>query len=149
MVTRLLAHEVPMVAPLCALRRYPFWPSLFHEKADGHYAGYTWAELAGQSGLLAVDAMGGPGVVIRKPVLDALRDPWYENHPLHRESPHEDLYFFSKARAAGFQPFVDLDTPIGHILPCVAYPARVGIRHGVQIWATDSLGHLHLQEVVR
>jgi len=123
MLWQLLAHDVAIVAPLCCLRRPPFAPSLYHQ--DGpDYRGYTWEELRGKSGLLAVDAMGGPGVIIRRHVLETLPDPWFENHPLQREAPCEDLYFFSKAQQAGFQPYCDLDTPIGHIVPSVVTPKR-------------------------
>jgi hypothetical protein len=144
LVTRMLEHELPVVAPLCCLRRYPFQPSLFYEDAHQHYQGYTWPELAGKSGLMPVDAMGGPGMVVRREALDALGDPWYENHPMHREAPHEDLYFFSKLRRAGFQPYVDLDTPIGHILPVsvVPTPGQDG-RWGIEVWSSQTLTYLH------
>lgn len=134
LVSRMLAHEVDVVAPLCCLRRLPFRPSLFHEKGMD-YQGYTWHELRGKSGLLPVDAMGGPGVVIRSHVLDAMGDPWFENHPLQREAPYEDLYFFSKVRQAGFQPYCDLETPIGHITSTALYPHRDSQQQwGVRLW---------------
>lgn len=143
LVLRMLAHDVDIVAPLCALRRVPFRPSLFHEKGIS-YQGYTWGELCGKSGLLPIDSMGGPGVVIRKRVLDAIGDPWFENHPHQRESPHEDLYFFSKCRQAGFQPYCDLDTVIGHITPSVLYPRqdRTGA-WGIRVWAQEDIALLN------
>lgn len=137
---RLLDHQVPLVAPLCPLRRVPYHPSLFHEPEPGVYQGYAWPELAGHRGLLAVDTFGGPGVVIRREVLEAVGPPFFESQPGQRVAPHEDLYTFAKCRRAGFQPHVDLDTPIGHILPVAVYPQRVrNADYALRLWGEETL----------
>jgi hypothetical protein len=121
LLLRLLAHDVDVVAPLCALRSPPFPPSIFHETSTG-YCGYGWSDLDGQTGLVPVPTYGGPGVVIKRRVLEAIGDPWFQS--LAGEYPNEDLSFFSRCRAAGFQPYVDLDTPLGHCTSVTVYPHR-------------------------
>ena len=138
---RLLVHNLPIVAPLVYLRRHPFPPSLFHADEDGNYRVYQWQELAGKTGLLPVDTCGGPLAVIRREVLDAIGDPWFQCQPGHLVYPHEDLYFFNRARLAGFQPYVDLDLAIGHCFPAYATPQRLGDgSYGVRLTGYEDLG---------
>jgi hypothetical protein len=144
MLLRLLDHHVPLVAPLVCHRVPPYHPSLYHACEDGSFLGYSWAELAGKTGLLPVASFGGPGVVIRREVLDAVGTPFFENMPgpWGRESPNEDLYTFGKCRQAGFTPVVDLDCRLGHCLPAIVtpeYEAATG-RWGVHVWSYTSLG---------
>lgn len=123
LIVRLLSHQVDVVAPLCPLRYPPYNPSMFHGE-PGHYHPYTWAELQGQTGLVPVASMGGPGVVLQRRVLDAIGDPWFETMPGERETPKEDLWFFQKCLKAGFQPHVDLDCSITHYFPGELCPVR-------------------------
>jgi hypothetical protein len=137
----MLAHHVPIAAPLCALRRPPFKPSLFHDDRLLGMVGYEWAELAGQSGLLPVDAMGGPGMVIQREVIEAMGPPWFENMPGQREVPSEDVYFMRKCRKLGFQPYVDLDLPIGHILPVALFPQQgADGQYQLRVWDNGDIG---------
>lgn len=139
--TRLLDHDLDIVAPLVNLRRYPFAPSLFHDDGHGQYRGYSWDELAGKTGLLAVDTYGGPCAIIRRRVLDALGPPWFQCEPGQAVYPHEDLYFFNRARLAGFQPYVDLDQVIGHCLPALTTPHRLPDgSYGIRLSAYEDLG---------
>jgi hypothetical protein len=132
---RLLAHHLPLVAPLVALRRLPFAPSVFHEQ-DGEFKSYTWAELRGKRGLLPVDTFGGPGCVIRREVIEAVGTPFFENMPGQRVAPHEDLYAFLKCKQKGFQPMVDLDIHIGHCIPAAVFPGRTDEgQYGVHVWS--------------
>jgi hypothetical protein len=110
---RLLAHEVDLVAPFCLLRSPPFRMSMLHEVEPEAYQFYRWQELDAKQGLLAVDTCGGPGVVIRRRVLDAVGPPWFTG--LAGEHPQEDLSTFARWRTYGFQPYIDLSTTIGHL----------------------------------
>lgn len=145
MLFRLLDHQLPIVAPLVFLRQAPYAPSLFHA-VHGDYEPYTWDELDGKTGLLPVDTCGGPLAVIRREVLDALGPPWFQCKPGELEFPKEDLYFFDRARQAGFQPYVDLDCPIGHCFPGVMTPARLADgTYALHAQGTDPLGLLALE----
>jgi len=140
MLTTLLDHQLPLVAPLVCLRMPPFPYAIFHEREGGFYP-YSFAELAGKQGLLPVDTFGGPMAVIRREVIEAVGHPFFECMPGSRVLPQEDLYTFSKCRRAGFQPMVDLDLAIGHCKGMVLYPARhPDGRYGVQLWAGMMLG---------
>lgn len=146
MLLRLLDHQVPLVAPLVCLRHYPYQPSCFHQEEDGTFTSMTWEELTGKTGLLPVASFGGPGVVIRREVIETVGMPFFENAPwpLGRFDPHEDLWTFQKCRDAGFQPLVDLDCVIGHCFAAVMTPERdpeTG-RWGAQIWAHRPLATL-------
>src|SRR5262245_56869045 len=144
MLLRLLDHQLPLVAPLVCLRLPPYDPSLWHVEEDGSFTAWTWPELAGKTGLLAVESFGGPGVVIRREVIEKVGMPFFENAPppLGREAPHEDLYTFAKCRTAGYQPMVDLDVRLGHCLPSVVTPEYDAVqqRWGVHVWSYTSLG---------
>jgi hypothetical protein len=120
---RLLAHNVALVAPLCPLRSPPNHYSMFHDLGD-RYQSYTWEELQGQRGLIPVDAFGGPGLVIRREVIEAIGQPFWMNDPRSPTNPREDLYSISRIRKAGFQPYVDLDTPIAHDTVLTMWPTR-------------------------
>ena len=68
MLTALLDHQLPLVAPLVCLRTAPFPYAIFHER-EGHFIPYTLTELTGKRGLLPVDTFGGPMAVIRREVI--------------------------------------------------------------------------------
>lgn len=146
MVLRLLSHNVPLVAPLVCLRQPPFNPSIFAQQGSS-WRGYTWQSLTGESGLISVDGAGVPGMVVRREVLDAVGDPWYENDPAARESPREDLYFCQKVRQAGYDVWVDLDLSIGHITSMSLTPRR---RHDgswhLEWWSYGEQGILGFQD---
>jgi hypothetical protein len=72
------------------------------------------SELTGKTGLLPVDTFGGPGCVIRREVIAALGQPFFQNSHQDHETPQEDLSTFNRCRLAGFQPYIDLDCTIGH-----------------------------------
>jgi hypothetical protein len=138
---RLLAHNLDIVAPLCCLRRLPYAPALFHTTPEG-YRGMTWPELEGHTGLYAPDTMGGPFALIHRRVLDALGPPWFRSQP-NDPNPCEDLYFFQRARQLGYQPYCDLDLPIGHILPAAVYPQRMQSGdYAVRVWSHQDLALL-------
>lgn len=142
LLPRLLAHDKPIVAPLCALRRLPFKPSMFRASPQGS-VGYEWQELEGKSGLLPVDTMGGPGVVIRREVLEKIGDPWFQNMPGQKETPCEDVYFFQRCRELGYQPYVDLDLPIAHITPMALYPHRAAdAGYQIRVWDHEDVALL-------
>lgn len=110
-IYRLLAHNVDIVAPNVCLRGFPFCYSMFHEH-EGTFRSFGFDELHGKTGLVPVDAMGGPLVVIRRHVIDAIGQPFFEGQA--GENPREDLTTFLKLKRAGYQPYIDLDLRIRH-----------------------------------
>lgn len=141
---QLLSHDKPLVAPFCPLRLPPMDPSIFRDTPDG-FVPVRLEELDGKSGLLQVDATGGPGMVIRREVLEAVGDPWFETNPTSRVFPQEDLYFSRKVREAGYPIYVDLDCPIDHITPmAIGYRRTHSGRWRRRWWAFGMFGDLDL-----
>ncbi|HEX6827171.1 MAG TPA: hypothetical protein VF077_12710 [Nitrospiraceae bacterium] len=149
LLLKLLDHNVPVVTPLCVLRQPPYAPSLFHDLGDQGFRSHTWSELQGKIGLLPVDSTGGALAVIRREVIEAVGDPFYESLPGHRETPMEDLYTFRKIRQAGYEVYCDLDTVIGHCMPAAVFPACDDQGHyGVRLWSYQELGMLFPHEAL-
>jgi GT2 family glycosyltransferase len=114
---RLLAHDVDVVVPLCLKRSPPYDPVVYsHQNADGHYVGQTDMP---EHGLVEVYACGQAGMLIRREVIEAIEDPWFEMHG----GPNEDLNFCAKVRDAGFRLWCDLDSLLGHMASHTVWPA--------------------------
>jgi hypothetical protein len=114
LLRQLLAHDVDVVVPLCLSRRTPFNPYCFQQR-EGMVPLDLSACPAG--GLVEVEAAGSAGMLIRRHVLEAVGDPWFEYM-----SEGEDIAFCDKARAAGFKIHVDLGAPLGHIASTILWP---------------------------
>lgn len=118
---KLLAHQVPIVAPFCLKRVPPYMP-VFMVKTE---KGYAVPQLTPEDrGLKAVSACGTAGMLIRADVIKALPFPLFEVGRLHTVRLDEDFSFCLKSAAAGFQAHVDLDTPMGHLAPFAIWPAK-------------------------
>ena len=124
---RLLDHNVDVVVPICVRRRPPFIPVIFKEAhADtpkGQFPPWNWHELP-DHGLMEIHAAGTAGMLIRKRVLEAFDDPWFEVGKAGADQLNEDTHFCGKLQRAGFKIHADLDTYIGHITPTCLWPAR-------------------------
>lgn len=119
LLKRLLSHDKALVNPLCCARLAPFPLVTYAGKlADG--TRYLPLDLAagGTEGLVQLEAAGCAGMLIRRDVLEALSDPWFE----HTERS-EDILFCEKAKAAKFVLYADLEARLGHITTAVVWPA--------------------------
>lgn len=133
-IYKLLRHDVDIVAPLVCLRSPPFYFSMFHER-DNQFFSFGFEELTGKTGLVEVESMGGPLVVIQRHVLDAIGHPFFEGEA--GENPREDLVTYRKLHRAGYRLFIDMDCPIGHcgagaVTPVRTADGRYGIRFDFQ-----------------
>jgi hypothetical protein len=112
---RLLALELDVVVPLCLKRSPPYDPVVYGgEDTEGVY--YV-AELP-VSGVAEIYAAGSAGMLVRRHVLEAIADPWFESFG----GLNEDLEFCRKVRAAGFSIHCDVDTKLGHIATHQVWP---------------------------
>jgi len=115
----LLDKRVDVVVPLYAQRRQPFRPCVYKaENADKSYHICDWVDFEGKAGLQPIVSAGKSGILIRRRVLETLKPPYFEWDGV----VGEDHYFLKKCRLAGFQPYVDLDTTLGHITPMPVFP---------------------------
>lgn len=122
---KLLDRHVDIVVPVVSRRGSPFQTVLYKAAAlDGSsYLTYSWGDLGRdypEGGMVAVDAAGSAGMLIRKPVLETLKDPWFT----WTERISEDIGFCLKARKAGYAIHADLDQRMTHITTCELEPYR-------------------------
>ena len=116
LLERLIAHELPLVMPICLQRVFPFAPVSYVDHDGERYVPINPNEYDG--GLVEIKAGGCAGMLIRREVLLAVEEPWFEY-----ADRSEDIIFCEKARDAGFPLHVDLDAKLGHITTAVVWPA--------------------------
>ena len=122
LLLRLLAHDLPLITPVCLQRTSPFLPVQFtaeneHAPGDGKYLPVYLPGFPDE-GVIELVGGGCAGMLIRREVLEAIKPPWFE----HTEVS-EDLLFCEKAKAAGFSIHCDLSARLGHITTTVVWPA--------------------------
>jgi hypothetical protein len=126
-LTKLLAHDVPLVTPVCLTRTYPFNPVQYVMGENGKTLPLPLSEVA-KDGLIEIEAGGCAGMLIHRDVLEATAadptgfldqdKPWFEY-----SDQSEDVLFCGKAKAAGFKLYTDLSVRLGHITTAVVWPA--------------------------
>jgi hypothetical protein len=121
LLMQLLAHAVPIVAPMCVMRAPPYQATVFTRTANGLYE-FRQLE-GGRQGLIEVDACGNAGMLIHRDVLLKMPEPWWEGGKIDPSKLTEDLYFCEKARALGFPVYVDTEHNIGHITSVSLWPS--------------------------
>lgn len=122
----LLERDVDIVTPLYLRRVLPFHPVLLGDESRD-YPRYDFEWLKGKSGLIDVtpDAtLPTGGMLIKRHVLEAMDDPWFETGQINSEYGSWDIWFTEKARKAGFSLFLDLDNTMGHIVPLSVVPIK-------------------------
>lgn len=125
---RLLAHDLPIVAPLNVQRQKPFQPLLYASNGEGDppIHQYTWKHLDHMAGLYKLPprvTCGNAGMLIQREVLERLPEgAWWADRPGLRNS--EDLYFCERVRAFGYEIYVDLDVRLGHMFTAAAIPVQ-------------------------
>lgn len=117
MISRLLAHDLDIVATNCARRRIPTGPTAQVYKPDGERE-LVWS-MPESTGLQEVHSVGMGVMMIKSSVFKALGEPWYET-PWRQDKRGyigEDVFFCRKAREAGLKIWIDHDISkeIGHI----------------------------------
>ena len=133
MLKRLLAHDVPLVTPICLTRVHPFAPVQYTEKTGE--AQYLPIALSGSEtkGLVEIQAGGCAGMLIRRDVIEATREQmtWLPGDLRQTKMPmswfeytdrSEDIVFCEKAKDAGFTLYADLEVTLGHITTAVVHP---------------------------
>lgn len=117
LLTRLLAHRLPLVTPICLTRVAPFEPVCYTEKLDERLYLPIPLEQHPNEGLVEIEAGGCAGMLIRRKVLTAIPEPWFEY-----TDRSEDITFCEKAKQAGFRLWADLSARLGHITTAVVWP---------------------------
>ena len=128
---RMLDRDVDLLVPLVVRRQPPFIPVLFKVPVEGGPKGqfppFRWDELP-PHGLIGpahgLYVAGSAGMLIRRRVLEAMRDPWFEVGLAGMDLLNEDVYFCQKAQEAGFAIYADMDVQLDHWTPMSLRPIR-------------------------
>lgn len=129
LLKRLLAHEVDIVGAPYLRRAGDHSPLAFSGRnEDGLYDAIDLTRFPGE-GLLKVQALGAGCILIRSEVFRAISSEpnWFEHGRVKDRdwNAAEDIIFCEKANEAGFDVFVDLGTPVGHMAPSSVWPSYI------------------------
>jgi GT2 family glycosyltransferase len=127
---RLWAHiergDADAVSGLYFGRIQPFEPILFDsvEWRDGRrwYTRHLMSD--GESGLIPAVVVGDGCLMVRRRVMEAINQPWWEYGETLTDACDHDVVFSRKVREAGFKLACDLDLTVGHIATIVVQPHR-------------------------
>lgn len=117
-IHRLVSHGLPVVTGRYQMRKPPFHTVAMRRTGEGEH---DFTAVTEQSGIVPIDAGGAGVLAIRRDVLQKIRaavgDNWfqYQLGPNGLRSVSEDMWFYLQAKAAGFQPMVDLDLQCSHV----------------------------------
>lgn len=121
MLMRLLDHNVDVVVPLCLMRQQPFAP-VVRVNEEGNVIDLT--KLKPSEGLIEIHSAGSAGMLIRKSVLERVREAFPGRVFVEDGDVSEDFLFCSRVRELGIPIHCDLGSRLGHM-------AVVGIWPGV------------------
>ena len=120
LLERLVLRDVDVVAPLCLQRATPF-PIVVYDGEDEDASEEGTHRLhrnLPETGIHEVYACGGAGMLVKRHVLEAIGEPYFETFG----KQNEDLEFCRKIRDAGFKIHVDCDALLGHIGNMIVWP---------------------------
>lgn len=129
-IVRLYNRKKDVVVPLCTRRTHPYVPTVHNnggESTDYHdwrSVEYEWFN--GKCGLVNLNKsgkiVGNSGMLIRRNVFEKMSAPWFEVGKIDPEYASPDLWFAKKIIDSGFDLWLDMDNPIGHISHMSAWP---------------------------
>lgn len=126
-LTRLLAHQLPIVTGLTTGRTFPFVPAIYGpQQADGSMLPiFLTPHLRG---LVPIHYCGDHSLLIRRDVIETMRRPWWAHSSDRwpgRERVQHDVVFCDGVRTAGYDILCDLDTPVGHLAVVPIVPQQL------------------------
>lgn len=126
---KLLQHPEAIVIGMTLLRAShdgkfrPIWSDQPIEYVDGKVLWTPVNEIkAGPNGLMPLMSGTGGGVLTRRAVFETCDAPWWQMGQYDPEMFWEDIFFYDKARAAGFSVWGDPNVRFGHYNPTVNWP---------------------------
>ena len=142
----LLDREQDVIVPLIA-RRHPPYALVIYKGEEveilpngiptANYENFLQDEIP-ESGVFPVHAAGSGGMLVRRNVLEAIPDPWFESSS--GAFINDDLEFCRKARAAGFEICADADQSMGHCSSYVVIPEHRSGRWGITLDFSEGNG---------
>jgi len=110
---KMLSHRVDICGVRVHRRWMPFDP-IFLRGDIGSYENVSDEE-AYSGDLIEIDATGTGCLLFNMEVFDKVEYPWFKFGKKDGKPIGEDIYFCSKARAAGLRIFVDTSIEVGHL----------------------------------
>lgn len=123
---KLLERQVDVVMPVVPRRDAPFCPVLLHGPISNKMVRYSWSELpmTGLYQLPVTDICGQAGALIRKPVLDAMGDPWFQCGQVDKGRLQEDIWFMQCLHDRHIPIYIDCDQVMSHIANITITPQK-------------------------
>lgn len=117
-VNQLLARNEAIIAPISISTEPPFRPEALVETDRKDLAPLVLDDFTGPGSLVEVASMSATGLLVRRAVLEAMEPPWFRRGPEGSES----LWFCTRARELGFQPYIDTSARIGNFQIASLHP---------------------------
>ena len=125
-LVKLYNHQVDIVSGLYCMRNHPHKPIVFDVANDDGTC--KWTQLHSQDeGLKHIVATGMGALLVKCDVFRKIQEKhayWVTLGELEADHWCDDLSFFKRAREAGYQPYIDLNCPVGHIAKAVIWPNK-------------------------
>lgn len=121
---KLIKHDKDIVSALYLLRSFPHRPAFFDKAYPDGKCKFT-PLTKGLNGLVKGVNAGLGAVLIKTDVFRNLEEPWIRLGEIEKDGWCDDVGFFNRCRAAGYDIFCDLDAPVGHIQSSIIWPENV------------------------
>ncbi len=122
---RLLKHDKDIVSGLYLLRAFPHRPALFDKAYENGKCKFI--SLRGDMHGLIQGVNCGLGCVLMKTkVFEKMEKPYVRLGELEQDEWCDDVGFFNRVRAAGFEIWCDLDCTVGHMTNLTIWPEKHG-----------------------
>lgn len=125
---QLIAHDKGIISALYCRRLHPNLPLIF-DRFDKTGAVVHRQLLPGEQGLIRVAATGCGGLLIRRPILEELMTVTdgkpFTLGQIEKDEWGDDLTFYKYVRDLGYEVYVDLDAPMGHVTESTVWPGRL------------------------
>lgn len=135
-LTKLLAHDKDMITGLYVMRNFPHQPIIFDHTDDKGYCGHAYP-VNGCTDLIPCVAAGLGACLINTRVFRGMSEPWITLGELEKDHWCDDISFFHRARAAGFNLYCDPTVRCGHMASITLTPEYLD---GKWMISYDTLG---------
>lgn len=125
-ISRLIQRGQKLISALIYVNAKPVFPQIYRKIADfgfGGFGTYLAHEDFEPGELVEADATGAGCLLIHREVFEAIppRRPfrWFQHEQRGEDLFGEDIVFCERAKAAGYQLYIDTSVKAGHIKPQV------------------------------
>lgn len=120
---KLLAHEKDIVSALYLGRMFPHRAIFFDKAYENGYCKYFPLDEKA-AGLVKGVNCGFGAVLINIDVFKKVEEPWVRLGEIEKDGWCDDIGFFNRCRAAGFDVYCDMDCPVGHMSNMIIWPEK-------------------------